>query len=329
MLPYNEEKRLAALASSGLALAQGDGSLERLAGLVRDAFGVAMVAISSVERHDQNLLATCGLEAGPIPREMAFCSRTVALDKTTVILDASIDPRWSDNPLVTGGTEVRFYAGVPVRVGPHVVGTLCIMDGRPRNTFSETDRCRLEAFGETVVDLVRLHGLEALSRDADNRFVRMAEASPDGMILTNSAGSILFWNEGAERVFGFTADEAHALQVADLLSPRLKYRPGDFSAMFDRPVGSTCEVDVVGKDGRTLTAEFSLSRWREAGETRYGIVVRDVTARIAAEAALLDMAHRDALTGVPNRTVLMNRLGKAIEAGRLGRGLISSQPDAG
>ena len=65
-------------------------------------------------------------------------------DDILVVPDAAEDPRFYDNPLVTGEPYVRFYVGRPLRVnGRSKVGTLCLMDSKPRQ-FSDQDRRLLE-----------------------------------------------------------------------------------------------------------------------------------------------------------------------------------------
>jgi GAF domain-containing protein len=49
-----------------------------------------------------------------------------------IVPDTFYDPRFADNPLVTQGPRIRFYAGCPIFVGAYCVGTVCVLDHRPR-----------------------------------------------------------------------------------------------------------------------------------------------------------------------------------------------------
>ena len=70
--------------------------------------------------------------------------------------DTLRDERFHDNPLVTGALGVRFYSGVPLMVDDDLaVGTLCVLDTRPR-TFLSDDRRALQIIANQVTTHLRL-----------------------------------------------------------------------------------------------------------------------------------------------------------------------------
>ncbi len=77
------------------------------------------------------------------PRATSFCGHTILQHEALVVRDATLDPRFHDNPSVVGEQGVRFYAGFPIRApGGSNVGTLCIVDRKPR-AFSDEDAVML------------------------------------------------------------------------------------------------------------------------------------------------------------------------------------------
>lgn len=68
------------------------------------------------------------------PRSVSFCTEAIETpDEVLVVGDAERDPRFADNPFVTGAPGVRFYAGAPLRSPEgYALGTLCIFDVKPR-----------------------------------------------------------------------------------------------------------------------------------------------------------------------------------------------------
>jgi diguanylate cyclase (GGDEF)-like protein/PAS domain S-box-containing protein len=82
------------------------------------------------------------------------------------------------------------------------------------------------------------------------------------------------------------------------------------------------ETRYVHKDGRTVWVALSVSTMREAATSQLRLIlaVEDISRRKQAEEALLRMANHDALTGLPNRLLLQDRLAQAVcKAGRAGR----------
>src|SRR5205823_9182582 len=68
------------------------------------------------------------------------------------VLDASLDWRFRNNPLVTDSPYIRFYAGAPLQTDDgYNIGTICVIDREPRDEFSEKDRNNLKDFAKVVM----------------------------------------------------------------------------------------------------------------------------------------------------------------------------------
>jgi GAF domain-containing protein len=90
--------------------------------------------------------------SGETPRDMSFCAHAILDDRVLIVPDALADPRFADNPAVTGDYRVRFYAGCPLRLdNGAAVGTLCVIDTRPRQ-FTESQIRLLEDLAQLAVD---------------------------------------------------------------------------------------------------------------------------------------------------------------------------------
>jgi GAF domain-containing protein len=92
-----------------------------------------------------------------IPRGTSFCNHVITEAAAVVVQDATADPRFSCNPLVTANPRTRFYAGVAIK-GPdaQLVGALCIIDVVPR-TLDQTQLSVLKQIGEDVSELLRVY----------------------------------------------------------------------------------------------------------------------------------------------------------------------------
>jgi phosphoribosyl 1,2-cyclic phosphodiesterase len=128
----NEEQRLASLHGLGILDTPPEERFDRITRLAASIFNTPMASISLVDRDRQWFKSSYGLDAVESSRETSFCSHAVAARDVLVVPDAFQDPRFSDNPLVTGSPRIRFYAGCPIFVGPDCVGTVCVLDNRPR-----------------------------------------------------------------------------------------------------------------------------------------------------------------------------------------------------
>ncbi len=126
--PPNEDARLAALRALKLP-ARSEERFDQVTQLAAEIFQVPMAFVSFIEEDRQWFKSSVGLGVTETPRELSFCAHAILGEEALVVPDAQKDPRFADNPLVTGDPFLRAYMGRPLRLpGGEKVGTLCIAD---------------------------------------------------------------------------------------------------------------------------------------------------------------------------------------------------------
>jgi GAF domain-containing protein len=133
-MDVDEEARIVALEELNVLDTPPEERFDRVTRLCVRLFGVPMALVSLIDNDRQWFKSNIGMEDTPeTPRDIAFCNIAIQDTKPLIVEDASADDRFRENPLVTGGPNIRFYAGVPLETkGGHRVGTLCILDDKPR-----------------------------------------------------------------------------------------------------------------------------------------------------------------------------------------------------
>ncbi len=145
-LSDDEKARLDALDRYAVLDTEAEPAFDRIVELARVVFDTPMALVSFVDQSRQWFKARTGVELQQTSRAWAFCEHAIRQDGVMVVDDANQDPRFADNPLVTGSPRIRFYAGAPITTPDgHKLGTVCVLSDQPR-TMSPVDRARLTAF---------------------------------------------------------------------------------------------------------------------------------------------------------------------------------------
>ena len=137
-LASNELERLQALDRCELLDTPPEEAYDRIVRVAAEIFSAPMAAVSLVSKDRQFFKSQLGMGVRETERDAAFCAHAILSDQPLVVLDATKDPRFSDNRFVTGYPGIRFYCGAPLTTPDGFpVGTLCVIDTEPRTSLPE------------------------------------------------------------------------------------------------------------------------------------------------------------------------------------------------
>ncbi|HEM61075.1 MAG TPA: diguanylate cyclase, partial [Chloroflexi bacterium] len=213
------------------------------------------------------------------------------------------------------GIDVRNLLFAPLTVNDSAVGLLVF--GNKPGGFTDEDARMASAFGElAAVSLTSSRAWEALDW-SERRFQSLAQASGDAIVTFDGDERVVYWNPGAEAMFGHTSEEMTGKRLT-LVAPSdfrealkkaaAEVESGGASSSLAQP------VETIGrrKDGSTFPLEISFAGWN----TRRGVfltsIIRDITERKLAEHDLRLLADHDHLTGLPNRALFRDHLTQAL-----------------
>ena len=157
---------------------------------------------------------------------------------------------------------------------------------------------KLAIYTRDVTDQRR--AVEAL-RESEEKFRSISSSAQDALIMMSSKGNITYWNEAAERIFGYTKDEVMGRDLHRLLVPKkyldafMKGFKGFQETGQGNAIGKTIEMSALRKDGTEFSMEISLSSFQLEGQWHALGVIRDISHRKQAEKERL---QKEKLQGV-------------------------------
>ena len=229
----DESARLAALHALQLMDTLPETVYDDIVALAAQICGTPIGLVSLVDSERQWFKARVGLAPTETSRDLAFCAHAIASPEPVfVVEDATLDPRFSANPLVTGAPRIRFYAGAPIVLpGGEAMGTVCVIDTVPRRL----DGAQLQALQALARQVTALFELRLRTRELERLTAQAAaerERSAEMLEIVLRGGSLGLWdlrvptdtftiNEREHAMLGYAPQEAQSESLAwrELMHP--------------------------------------------------------------------------------------------------------------
>jgi len=234
-LAGNEAARIEALRSLDVLDSDAEVQFDALVKTASLVCGVPISLISLVDVNRQWFKANVGLPGvTETPRDVAFCAHAILDADLFEVPDATQDPRFADNPIVTGQPDIRFYAGAPVTLSDgHRVGTLCVIDREPR-VLNDKQREILRLLAHTAA--AALEGRQAVIQKkqllheghlTEMRFRMLSEISPLGVYYADAQGGCTYVNQRWQSIYDLPLEDCMGHGWAATIHPE------DHSHVFD------------------------------------------------------------------------------------------------
>ena len=210
------------------------------------------------------------------------------------------------------GTSDALYQ--EIRVDGNVYGCYEVAG---RTDYDGEDRRQLASLAALTGTLLQVHSLAQRATHAYAQVeAQLAHQSQildqihESVLTLDQMGYITSWNQGAERLFGYTALEAVGRNILFLYADEDDSVPD----VFAEQGGRMMEVRRRKKSGEIFWASLSLSPLRDLEERPVGLIayLTDITERKLAEERLHHLAYYNELTGLPNRTLFTRLVDQAL-----------------
>lgn len=290
-IPENEAERLQTLRELCVLDTESEERFDALTRVAQALFQVPIALVSLVDADRQWFKSRQGLDVSETPRRISFCGHTILTPDVMLIADTLDDTRFADNPLVTAAPDIRFYAGAPlVMPNGHRIGTLCLIDRRPR-AMTPDDVARLKDLASSVVrefNRGRLLASQEALRASEANLQAVLNTAVDGIITIDEMGIIQTVNPAARRIFGYEAAAMVGQNVRMLMPPPYHDAHDGYLDNYRRtrdPKIIGIGRQVVGRrsDGTIFPLELAVAEMQGDGPRHFVGTVRDVSERIRME----------------------------------------------
>ena len=288
------DKNLAQFERNQILNALPEGALDHITKAASEFCDTEISLISLVDSSSQTVLSSVSLSDSEMQPNSEFCAQAINQpNKIMEVEDTTLDPRFSDNPLVTDNQSIRFYAGVPLTTPQgNSFGTLCVIDSKPRK-LTNSQKEGLKHLSAAVTELLNDHlgtTLTPLGRAIEDTL-------NNGIIITDASmadNPITYCNKGFEKLSGYSREE--------IIGKNCRFLQGDETDPVEleklrNAVANHQECTIrlknFRKDGTPFWNELLVSpvRNNEGSVTHFFGIQQDISAQREAEERILGFSN--------------------------------------
>lgn len=202
LLRNDEAGRIEALLQYRILDTQSEREFDDITRLASFICATPMAVMTLVDTDRQWFKSKIGLEASETPRSIGFCNHAIQQPDPMIIPDATLDPRFVNNPLVTSDPNIRFYAGIPlINDEGYGLGALCVLDDIPRELAPQQIEA-LNILGRQVMQQLEWR------RNLDSLLLSTVLDTVNALVIVlNPEGEIIGFNRACEETTGYSYNE--------------------------------------------------------------------------------------------------------------------------
>jgi diguanylate cyclase (GGDEF)-like protein/PAS domain S-box-containing protein len=325
--------------SHALLGTEAEQEFDDLAELAAGICGTPVSLVTLLDMEWQYHKGSVGLEMDRLPRQDSFCAHAIEQDELFIVHDAHADPRFANNPLVTGEPKIRFYAGMPLHAGPGLkVGALCVIDSIARVLKQGQLRALTLLARQVNVHLeLKLKRMEAemtleAVKTSEAMFCTFLNTVPFSCYLKDRQGRLKLYNASMAQRFGISETEWLGRTNSDLwpmdVAQALDFEEARVFAQGEQVVSYAQTPDAQGgsthwklhqvpcrsSNGEEMLAGIAVDVTEEVHQKRQMAAVQN---ELATENTYLStLALTDPLTGLANRRAFAQQLHTAFQDAR-------------
>lgn len=174
-LHWAETQRLAALRRYEILDTPREKEFDDIVSVVAAVCETPISVINFIDEGRQWFKAEVGLGVRETPLPASICAHAILQHELFIVPDTLKDPRFSNNPLVTGAPHLRFYAGAILKTAEGLpLGTICVLDYKPRG-LDEKQKALLGLMASQIMRILELRRLMAAERFAREKAEQLAK----------------------------------------------------------------------------------------------------------------------------------------------------------